>query len=196
MDVVTVLFLAFILGGAGIAWYLVHRYLRTTSKTDAGASSSELEAFIAAYRSGRIDAQAAAGAPVPAVPRAAAARAAAAPAPATAESGKPRRPGALLRPEVKLAYLSLRAGLRDHHVFPNVPIADLGHGDAPGRVDLIVSGPDFMTVAAIDVSAGAGAAANDTDKVAFLRAAGIRYLRLNARAMPKPDELKTLLYRT
>jgi hypothetical protein len=194
MEFVTIMFVAFVLGGVGIAWYLVHRYLRTTSKAETGASSgagTELEAFIAAYRSGRIDPQALGASAAPA--HAASGPAALVPA-APAAPGKPKPAPALMRPEVKLAYLSLRAGLRDHHVFPNVLIADLGHGAAPGRIDLIVSGPDFVTVAAIDVSAGASA--DDPGKAAFLRAAGIRYLRLNARAMPKPGELHKLLYRT
>ncbi len=191
MSFVTLLMVLFVAAGIGIAWYLVRRYQRTVSRLeDGGANAGELQALIAAYRTGRADPRAlteaapAAAAPARAAPSA---PAASAPAAAAARSGKP---GTLLRPEVKVAYLSLKAGLRDHHVFPNVPLTDLGQTESPARVDLLVCRPDFSVLAAIDVNLG------DDAKAAPLRAAGIRYLRFSTASMPKPAELRALLYRT
>ena len=201
MDVVTIMLVTLLLGGVGIAWYLVQRYLRQSGNMDltrgeAGDGASELAAFVAAYRSGKIDPKqlqqdesAAISAPTSAVPPAAPhAREAAAPI-----GAKTSVPGALLRPEVKLAYLTLRAGLRDHHVFPNVPVADLGLNDSTDRIDLIVCNPGFAVVAAIDVFAGPGT--GNPNKGKFLRASGITYLRFNTKSMPKPGDLRTLIYR-
>lgn len=209
MNSVTVLLIALLLAAVGAVWYLVSRYLRTASSLDSGKSSaSELEAFIAAYRSGRVDPnslqveaqngesvqsspsqEAAPTTPAvaPAVTMAAPAVAASAPVAAGPPASR-----ALLRPEVKLAYLSLRAGLRDHHVFPNIPLSDLAEGNMPGRTDLVVCAASFEIVAAIDVSTGPSA--SEPGREEFLRAAGIRHLHINVKAMPRPGELRGLLY--
>ena len=207
MDVVTILLVVLLLGGAGIAWYLVKRYLQQSATADMRLDNradgvNELAAFVAAYRSGQIEPQdlqpdtpankavpTTAAPLMPQKPVAARTSDTITPAPAKATST-----GSFLRPEVKLAYLSLRAGLRDHHVFPNVPLADLGFDQAGGRIDLIVYNPEFAIVAAIDVFAGSSVA--DSEKGNYLRSAGIRYLRFNVKAMPKLSELRTLLYRT
>lgn len=211
MYVVTLMLVVMLIGGTCIVWYLVRRYMRQTSNSvldsgsDAGGAN-ELSAFIAAYRSGRIDAtelqagaapaSAAAPAPIspPATDAAVAPRSNTAPAAHTPPPAKASTPGALLRPEVKLAYLSLRTGLRDHHVFPRIPLSDLGCGNIDRHVDLVVCNSSFAVVAAIDVFNGP--AASDPGKDGALRAAGIPYLRLNTRSMPRPADLRSLIYRT
>lgn len=215
MGIATTIMVALFLCAIGVIWYLVQRYLRQSAHSDMdlgdnAAGANEISAFIAAYRSGRIDPetlQPAAPADgsladtavlptarqtsAPPISRIAVPGARTPPRP---PSAKPAPAGALLRPEVKLAYLSLRAGLRDHHVFPNVPLVDLGTDDSDGRIDLIVCNPGFVIVAAIDVSVGPGA--SDTSKDSFLRSAGIRYLRFNTKAMPRPGDMRNLIYRT
>jgi hypothetical protein len=99
-----------------------------------------------------------------------------------------------LRPEVKLAYLTFRTALRDHHVFVNVHLADLVRDAGNARVDLLVLDAKFQPVAAVDVFKPGEETRADTP--ATLRTAGVRYLRLQSTAMPRPGEIHTLLYRT
>jgi hypothetical protein len=49
-------------------------------------------------------------------------------------------------------------------------------------------------VAAIDVI-GPDGRATDTLKVDYLRSLGIRYLRLSASSLPRPEDIQALLYR-
>ncbi len=98
----------------------------------------------------------------------------------------------LLRPEVKLAYLTLRSGLRDHHIFANVRLGDLGFGTTVGIIDLLVCTPDFKYVAAIDISVGEPP--EDIPKTIFLQRAGIKHLKLTSRKIPKPGQLRDLIY--
>jgi hypothetical protein len=179
-----------ILAGVLIAWFLVYRRVQD----DAGLLDSpknrtrgvnELEQFIAAYRSGQV---------MPAdLQSGAADRAQTAARPATppGDAAPALQQGAFLSPEIKVGYLSLRAGLRDHHVFVHVRLADLGRGVASGRVDLLVCNPRFEPVAAIDIVRGEAAA--DPGKLAFLRNAGLRHLQLPASRMPKPEDLRNLV---
>ena len=177
---------------------------------------NELEAFVTAYREGKIDpmllatgddgvdAALASVRPSPAAsdettPAAAAALAAmGAPAAAPTASAPaatapaPIAPVTLLRPEVKLAYLTFRSGLRDHHVFPNVRLGDLGFGVAVGKVDLLVCDSEFKYVAAVDVYTGEKP--DDVPKSMFLSRAGINHLLLSIKAMPKPAQLRELIY--
>ena len=202
MWIVQTVFAVLLIAGAYFGVLLLHRKMRgddtpffssPQKNKSKQEGPNELEAFVAAYRGGKIDSgQLAAPAapaeskpPVQGAPASALALGASLATPAT---------GAFLRPEVKLGYLSLRAGLRDHHVFANVRLSDLGRGEAPGRIDLLLCDTQFAPVAAIDIGAAA-TPDNAPAKTAFLREAGIRYLRLNARAMPKPAEIKTLIYR-
>jgi hypothetical protein len=120
-----------ILCGALVIWFLYFRRIQEDAglvelpkKKNPGAN--DLEQFIAAYRSGQVTAadlkaEQASPAPQPALQPASqpAPQPAATAAPAAAQT-------AFLRPEVKVAYLSLRACLRDHHVFAHVRLADLG----------------------------------------------------------------------
>jgi len=224
-----------LLAGAIYGWVALQRKFRgegVTSvrrkrKSKEEEGDNELEAFISAYREGKIDpmllatgddgvdtalaavrpASAAPDETTPAAaaalaamgaPAAAATASAPAPAPATAAPSRaapaaaPTAPGMLLRPEVKLAYLTFRSGLRDHHVFPNVRLGDLGFGVAVGTVDLLVCNSEFKYVAAVDVYTGEKP--DDVPKSMFLSRAGINHLPLSVKAMPKPAQLRELIY--
>ena len=111
---------------------------------------------------------------------------------APAATPLPAAPSTLLRPDVKLAYLTFRSGLRDHHVFPNIRLGDLGFGVAVGTVDLLVCNSDFKYVAAVDVYTGEKP--DDHPKSMFLSRAGINHLILSIKAMPKPAQLRELIY--
>lgn len=183
-----------ILCGALVVWFLYFRRIQE----DAGLvdlpkkknpGTNDLEQFIAAYRSGQVTAaDLKAGQPGPAP----------APAPVLQPPPQPVATAApaaaqtaFLRPEVKVAYLSLRTCLRDHHVFAHVRLADLGRGLASGRIDLLVCNARFDPIAAIDVVRNEPEA--DAGKLTFLRNTGLRYLQLPAARMPKPEELRGLV---
>lgn len=183
---------AVLLVGLMVGWYVLHRRITGESplsggkrETDRGAST-ELEAFIAAYRAGKVSPERlrseSAGAPAVAGGPVAAAALAIAASPV------------FLRPEVKLAYLTFRAGLRDHHVFANVHLADLARDAGNTRVDLLVLDAKFLPVAAVDVCKPGEETGADT--LAALRTAGVRYLRLQSTAMPRPGDIHALIYRT
>jgi len=59
---------------------------------------------------------------------------------------------------------------------------------------LSVCNPAMSVVAAIDVI-GPDGRAPDARKADYLRSLGIRYLRLSAKSLPKPEEIQALLYR-
>lgn len=189
-----------------VGWYWLYRRMKgevgplfgRSNKEPERDSASELEVFIAAYRSGKVNPAASQG-PAGANPAPSPVAPALPPQtrpPAMETQSSPRTESAsspLLRPEVKLAYLTIRAGLRDHHVFPNVRLSDIARGAAAGKVDLLVCDPKFQVVAAIDVLAAGNEA--DASKAAFLREAGIRYLKFSIGSMPKPADVHTLIYR-
>ena len=65
---------------------------------------------------------------------------------------------------------------------------------APTSIDLLICNAAMSPVAAIDViDAGSGAA--NVAKSDHLKALGIRYLRLSAKSLPRPDEFHALLYK-
>jgi hypothetical protein len=195
---------------AVMGWFVLHRRVRgddapligaTKRRAREKATENELEAFIAAYRGGKVDPVALSDAPdaalepiqtavggLPVSPTVMTPTEDTATAPSTAAPGS----GKLLRPEVKLAYLTFRSGLRDHHVFVNVRLGDLGYGTAVGTIDLLVCDSGFKYVAAIDVCVADPP--EDIAKATFLRNAGLRHLILRTRKMPKPDQLRTLIY--
>lgn len=191
-------FAAFVIGGiALVVWYALHQKIvqdrdpgfPTSRKAGNGGGPNALEEFIAAYRRGE----------VPAGGTAAPARSQAA-APNVSPTAPPSRRDPFLGSAVKLAYFLCKTGLRDHHVFANVQLATLaanGASDvamARGSVDLVVCNPAMSVVAAIDVIGPEGNAP-DAAKADYLRSLGIRYLRLSARSLPKPEEIQALLYR-
>ncbi len=213
-----------LLAGAIYGWIILQRKFRgeeapsrrrKRGKRDE-EGDNELEAFISAYREGKIDpmllatgddgvdaalasVRPSSGESDDTTPAAAAALAAmgapAAAAPAAASTlatTAPTAPATLLRPDVKLAYLTFRSGLRDHHVFPNVRLGDLGFGVAVGTVDLLVCDSEFKYVAAVDVYTGEKP--DDRPKSMFLSRAGINHLILSIKAMPRPAQLRELIY--
>ena len=121
-----------------------------------------------------------------------------APAPTTmpaaaANSAETGSASTFLRPEVKLAYLTFRSGLRDHHIFANALLRDLGYGTAVvGKVDLLVCDSSFKYVALVDVHTDGPV--EDIPKSVFLSRTGVRHLSLSSKAMPKPGDLRDLIY--
>ena len=186
-----------LLVAAFAGWYWLHRRMkgdegpmfRWGKPKDRLDAAAEMEAFIAAYRAGKITpaelksgptASPAAQAPPanenpPAVPAALAAA-----------------PSAVLRPELKLAYLLFRAALPDHHLFPLLRLSDLGHAQFSDRIDLLICNAEFKPVVAVDI--GAANAAAHGGKTASLQAAGIRYVVLSAAQLPRPAQARALVY--
>ena len=173
---------------------------------------SEIEAFIAAYHSGKVDpsdllsgdkdvlqvvpagtSDAESGPVTTAAPLVTTK-----PAPTTVQaaavnSGETGSASTFLRPEVKLAYLTFRSGLRDHHIFANALLRDLGFGTAAvGKVDLLVCDSSFKYVALVDVYTDGPV--EDIPKSVFLSRTGVRHLSLSSKAMPKPGDLRDLIY--
>jgi hypothetical protein len=161
-------------------------------KKEEGARATELEEFIAAYRRDKATGQA--------QPNAASAQPAAVPAvPATVTAAVKAR-AAFLSGPAKLAFLVLKAGLPDHHVFANTRVSDLMDGTtvpalANLPIDLLVCSKDLAIVAAVDLNSGTQSdALLAREKEQRLRGAGIRYLRLAPGAFPKPAEVRRLIY--
>jgi hypothetical protein len=112
----------------------------------------------------------------------------------------PSKRDPFLDPAVKLAYHLCKVTFKDHHVFAYVPLTALATGSsgeqalARSNVDLVVCNPSMCVVAVIDV-VRPETRADDAAKSDYLRSLGIRYLRFSANSMPKPEELRALLYR-
>ena len=169
-----------------------------TRKRRDGDDENEIEAFIAAYRSGQADpgdllsgaSDIAHAVPAGTTPPGSDASAAAVAAVSATDAGTP---GVFLRPEVKLAYLTFRSGLRDHHIFANALLRDLGYGTAVvGKVDLLICDSSFKYVALVDVHTDGPV--EDIPKSVFLRRTGVKHLSISSKAMPKPGELRDLIY--
>jgi hypothetical protein len=197
-----------LLAGVVAGWYWLHRKLKGADSPlsrlrepgkDRADAAAEMEAFIAAYRAGRIDPSELKSAGTSATaPTASGNSGDHLPVPSLPVNGIPEpapiAPAALspvISPEVKLGYLTFRAGLPDHHVFPNLWLADLRvSGD--GKIDLLICNAEFKPVAAVDI---VGLTANpDAGKTAALHAVGIRYLALAASRLPRPADVRGLLY--
>ncbi len=151
--------------------------------------NNSIEEFIASYKRGEV----AVGnsAPIAAKPSPAPL---AAPAPTSITLTKR---DAFVSGSTKLVYLACKIGLRDHHIFAHVPLSALstdGAIDPALTIDLLICNAAMSAVAAIDlIDAGTGAAS--AAKSDHLKALGIRYLRLSAKSLPRPDELHALLYK-
>ena len=164
----------------------------STDKKPDGARATELEEFIAAYRRDRATGEAQPN-PTAAQPSAAAAVATAAPAAVKARA-------AFLSGPAKLAFLVLKAGLPDHHVFARTRVSDLMDGTtvpalANLPIDLLICSKDLGIVAAVDLNSGTQSdALLAREKEQRLRSAGIKYLRLVPGAFPKPAEVRKLIY--
>jgi hypothetical protein len=194
-----------------VFWYRAYRSIKgddgplfSMGSRKPRMENNSLEEFIAAYRRGEVSPSdgnmaakpAAAVTPSPAV------------APATSPTAAPATPvkrDAFVSGSTKLAYLACKTGLRDHHIFAHVPLPALSTGGAidPALsrtdVDLLICNAAMSAVAAIDLidsdltDAGNGAAS--AAKADHLKVLGIRYLRLSAKSLPRPDELHALLYK-
>ena len=195
MKILGVLFGLVVLAAVLVFWYRTYKSIKDDANTplssgSAKSASNSLEEFIASYKRG--DAIAAS----PAAP--AAARISQAPAAigATAPAAPVKR-DAFVSGSAKLAYLACKAGLRDHHVFAHVPLSALSMGGVnipASTVDLLICNAAMAAVAAIDLTDMEGAA-HGAAKSEYLKALGIRYLRLSAKSLPRPDELHALLYK-
>lgn len=171
---------------------------------EAKANPGDLEAFIAAYRrdksAGGQPAAAAAAKPAAVTPVAPLPAAAVAPAP-----GKPAGP--FLQGPAKVLFLVLRAALPDHHVFVYTRLTDVikpigkpltpqGRAQfAQARMDFVVCNKALSVVALLDISDGTRP--DDPIKQHLqpqLAAAGIRYVRVAPTALPKPAEVRELVY--
>jgi hypothetical protein len=159
--------------------------------------NNSLDEFLAAYKRGEVavgNSAPVAAKPSPTPPA----------APAAAQTAPAKR-DAFISGSTKLAYLACKTGLRDHHIFAHVPLSALSTGGAidPALartgVDLLICNAAMSAVAAIDlIDAGlidARSGAANAAKSDYLKALGIRYLRLSAKSLPRPDELHALLYR-
>ena len=99
----------------------------------------------------------------------------------------------------KLVYLTCKAGLRDHHVFAHVQLSALATGTvdpllATSGVDLLICNAALSPIAAVDVIDTTTGPANQL-KSEYLKGMGIRYLRLSAKSVPRPQEWHALLYK-
>ena len=153
--------------------------------------NNSIEEFIASYKRGEV----AVGSSVPVAAKSSSSPTPLA-APAAAQTAPVKR-DAFVSGATKLAYLACKTGLRDHHIFAHVPLSALSTGGTIGpalAVDLLICNAAMSAVAAIDlIDAGSGAA--NAAKSDYLKVLGIRYLRLSAKSLPRPDELHALLYK-
>jgi hypothetical protein len=143
-------------------------------------SSNELESFVAAYRRDKD----AAGVAAPA---------------AELTSWVARK--SFLTAHTKLCYLVVKAALPDHHIFCNTRLGDTLelHADHPlaaMRIDIVVCNKELGPMAAIDVcNADERNTSAEHEKSERLQSAGVRYLRFTPGGIPKPTEIRDLIYR-
>jgi hypothetical protein len=155
------------------------------------APNNSLDEFIASYKRGSPAGDIPAAARPPALPGDAA---------PPASAAAPARREAFLSGPTKVAYYVCKTGLRDHHVFAHVRLSALsGRGTinpavAHAGVDLLICNAGMSPVAAIDLI-GAEKNAVDAAKSDHLKLLGIRYLRFSEKSLPRPDQLRGMLYR-
>jgi hypothetical protein len=164
-------------------------------KREERASRNELEELVAAYRREHGGAADRATLPSAAVPAGA--------TPITGAShsspAAPRARAAYIEGAKKVMYLVLKSGLPDHHVFANCGVADLFEAGAAlppalshARADLVVCRSDLRPVAVVEVGAPVDALKRALE--AQLTVAGIRYVRVEPPALPKPAQVRALIY--
>jgi hypothetical protein len=204
-----------ILAGVFVVWLRTYKSIKSdqellSSTGTPAVKAKSLDDFIASYKRGEVAPEKSTiAAPLPAGVAAKAAHPVLPVTPTSTASpvptGVPMEHGpikceAFVSGATKLAYLTSKAGLRDHHVFAHVQLSALSTGGALGgalaheAVDLVICNPAMAPVAAIDIMDAAGAPA-PAAKAEHLKALGIRYLRLSVKSLPKPDEWNTLLYK-
>ena len=188
-----------------VIWLRTYKSIRgddgslfSMGKRKPAKENKSLDEFIAAYKRGEVTPGTGIASTVkPAAAVAAVPGTTASPvvAPAT-----PTRRDAFVSGPTKLAYLACKTGLRDHHIFAHVQLSALSAGGAldpalaRAGVDLLICNANMSAVAAIDLLDSENATANAA-KSEYLRVLGIRYLRLSAKSLPRPDELHALLYK-
>ena len=161
-----------------------------TDKKPDGVRATELEEFIAAYRrdkaTGQVHSDSTSAQP------------GAAPAAGATPAVKART--AFLSGPAKLAFLVLKAGLPDHHVFAHTRVSDLMDGTPVSAlanlpIDLLVCSKELAIVAAVDLNSGTQSdALLAREKEQRLRSVGIRYLRFAPGAFPRPADVRKLIY--
>jgi hypothetical protein len=172
----------------------VHRYLKgegaslyesRRKREESQAGPNDLEQFIESYRREKANGG---GTATPG--------ATAATVMPTATAPAARR--AFLAGPGKLLYLVLKAGLPDHHVFANCRLGDLleppPHGGADTRVDFVVCRNDLQPLAVVELSMAGTSDPSRRNVAQTLAAAGIRYLRVQPPALPKPADVRALIY--
>jgi hypothetical protein len=194
MKIAGALFGFLILAAVFVVWLRAYKSIKgddgplfSMGNRKSRKENNSLDEFIAAYKRGEV----APGNGIQAAAKPATA------APSAPASATPARRDAFVSGSTKLAYLACKTGLRDHHIFAHVPLSALSTGaaiDPASTVDLLICNAAMSAVAAIDlIDAGSGAA--NAAKSDCLKALGIRYLRLSAKSLPRPDELHALLYK-
>ena len=204
MKIVAALFGFAILAVVFVVWYRAYKAIKGDDSTlfskGSGKSKTQndsIEQFLASYKRG----DAAMGTSAAPTAATAAAKPPSTPlaAPAAAQPGLAKR-DPFVSGSTKLAYLACKTGLRDHHVFAHVQLSMLSTGGAIDPavarigVDLLICNAAMSPVAAVDLI-DAGNAPLNAAKADYLKALDIRYLRLSAKSLPRPDELHALLYK-
>jgi hypothetical protein len=199
---------AVLLIGTMVAMYRIQRRIKGESggsvvgggerKKKEQASPADLEQFVAAYR--REKAAAGSSASIASPPAPVAVTAPTAQAPVKARE-------VFLAGAGKVLFLVLRAGLPDHHIFANTRLADAiqlaGQPTTPqaraqfaqARIDFVVCNKELAIVALIDLVEGARS--DDALKRALepqFSNGRVHYLRVAANAIPKPADVRQLVY--
>ncbi len=205
MKIAAAVFGFIILAVVFVAWFRFYKSIKgddspqlSGGKRKPGTEKDSLEDFIASYKRGEVTVGKSTPLPVAAKPSPApqAAPVAGKAAPVAAQA-TPARRDAFVSGVTKLVYLSCKAGLRDHHIFAHVSLSMLSTGgaiDPALTVDLLICNAAMSAVAAIDLI-DASSGATHAAKSDYLKVLGIRYLRLSAKSLPRPDELHALLYK-
>ena len=213
MRIVGALFGFLILAVVFVVWFRAYRSIKGDetplfSKGGAKATTQKnsIDEFIAQYKRGEVtldhspdatgnpagNAGATGARPPPSALAAPTTTAAAGTAPPIKRDG-------FLSGATKLVYLACKAGLRDHHVFAHVQLSALASGTmdpllATSGIDLLICNAALSPVAAVDVIDTTAGPANQL-KSEYLKGLGIRYLRLSAKSVPRPQEWHALLYK-
>jgi hypothetical protein len=191
---------------AGIA-YSIWNYRKKSAVREAASQQRFAELLREqATASGRSIPAPVAAAPAPPatpVPHAAAPPAPA-PVPAAAAAARER----FLGQHETLLYLLLKTGLPDYEIFANVSLASVAALPAaasereqqlrrlsPYQLNFVVCDKSMRIVAAVDIEAGGGADAAGIQqfKADYLKRAGIRLVRVNSTAMPRRDQVRSLV---
>jgi hypothetical protein len=183
----------------------------------ASSDASELEQFVAAYRRERMLAGngSATGGSAAAAPTSAPGTQGTSVTPGT--SGTPATAPAVQTPvkvrevflagPAKILFLVLRAGLPDHHIFAHTRLADVlqlsGQPTTPqarahfaqARIDFVVCNKNLSIVALIDLVDGARSdAALKRALEPQFATGGVRYMRVASNAIPKPVDVRQMVY--